>query len=97
MLIRHNPFGLVLLALNKVHRCIVFILDNIYILNYTNINKYTVFAVKFLVITRFWQKGFIEIFLHNSFHVGVIKITPKKILHTILDVHPQINFMNKQL
>ena len=88
---------MVLLALNKVHRCTVFILDNIYFLIIPILINILFLLLSFWLSPGFGQKGFIEIFLHNSFHVGVIKITPKKILHTILDVYPQINFMNKQL
>ena len=36
-------------------------------------------------------------FLHNALHVVVKQIIQNLILHTIVDVYPNINFMNKGL
>ena len=45
----------------------------------------------------FYEKISLRIFLHNSFHVGVMQITLNLILYKILDTQPHIKFINRGL
>ena len=59
--------------------------------------------LKFWKYNSFWfpqvfdERVWLPIFVHNAFHIKVSQITPKLILHKIINVYPRIDFIIKGL
>ena len=93
----HKPFGSGLTVFNGVIRHIVLYL-NIYVsLLCQWLYNSLCLMLSFWFPPGFRRKGLFAIVLHDAFHVGFRKGIPKLILHTIFDVKPYFNLMNKGL
>ena len=92
----HNTFRSGLTYVNELHRHIFIILDNIIVLFFKRL-----FDILCLMLSfgphQFLMKVFPCNFFHNPFNVGIRLTIPKLKFHKILDVYPNINFMNKCL
>ena len=84
-----------LTAVNEVYKSIVYIIGDIIVFFYQRLYGILCLMLTFWLLSDFWWKDFIVVFLYDAFHSGVRQISRKLVFCQIIVVYSRVNYTYK--